>query len=195
MKRTLIILGILMALAGFMSHEAKADTIYGGLAFSGVCTFYSNWTGDASTSTTTTDMSQVTEVIFPSSAFLVSSTGSFAGLTSSSVTFSPIAITGGTVTNLPLQPMWTFTDGATYSFDLTSATVTVTNGSLDINGIGTIYAGTQSAPAALNIFTGQNVNGASSFSDSTGVPEPSTLLLCGIGLLGLGLVGFKRKFI
>ena len=95
--------------------------------------------------------------------------------------------------NTPVTPLWSVTAGAmAYSFDLFDVSLDFQSASqINLSGTGIIMAtGFDNTPGAWT-FTGQQGNIFFTFSSITiaqGVAEPSTLLLLGIGFLGLGIM-------
>jgi len=81
--------------------------------------------------------------------------------------------------------------GITFHFDLVSIGTPQPNGngSLDINGTGIFRATGFDPTPGIWAFSGQNAGGVFSFSASQAarVPESTTLLILGTGLVGLGL--------
>ena len=96
-------------------------------------------------------------------------------------------------TDFPSVPVAGFQSVDGITFDLTDITNVTANGdSLEIRGVGVFHlAGFDDTPGAF-VFTGQQSGGSFSFSASqSAVPEPTTLLLLGSGLIAAGL--FARK--
>jgi hypothetical protein len=178
---SLVLLVAMMAIA----VEAQATTITGGISFIG----FANPVGGA-------DWSTATGVAFLNPAVAGSGTGSYAGI-SAPTTFTNFTYDPG-LSPSPVH-LWTFnSSGLTYSFDLSSLTSVVKagNGSLNsvvINGGGTLHITGLDDTAGTFVFSGNGANGSYSFSasDGTSVPEPASVLLLGIGLLGI--VGLTHR--
>jgi hypothetical protein len=95
----------------------------------------------------------------------------------------------------PVVPLWTFTSGpTTYSFDLTSVTAAFQDSTqIGLSGAGVLHVtGLGDTPADWD-FTGNSGGTLFSFSaDNVAVPEPITLGLLGLGLIGLTAAGTKQ---
>ena len=95
----------------------------------------------------------------------------------------------------PVVPLWSFSIGAVnYSFDLTAVAVAFQSGTqLVLSGKGVLHATGFKDTEADWDFTGNQGGTLFSFSaDNVAVPEPITVGLLGLGLIGLTAAGTKQ---
>jgi hypothetical protein len=118
-------------------------------------------------------------------------TDNYAGLTGTSVAFQDFSF-------VPFAgvPLWAFSSGGlNYSFDLLSVAVTFQDSTqIGLRGQGVLRLTGFDDTIANWDFTGNQGSRLFSFSsDNVAVPEPTTVGLLGLGLIGLTAAGSKRS--
>jgi hypothetical protein len=121
-----------------------------------------------------------------------STTGAYAtvlegtGVVFKDFTFNPSSV--------PVIDLWSFTVGATkYNFDLLTVNATnVPSNTLALNGTGMLeITGYDPTPGIWSLTT-QDASGVLTFSAASAVPEPGTMVLFGMGMLGMAIYGKRR---
>ncbi len=177
-RKFFMVLTALFAM-GAVQVPASATFIEGGIGFGGLF----NPTGG-----TGVDLSDATGVSI-GFAVVTDGTGDFAPAIGSAATFNQIDFNPA---NTPITPLWSVNAGATtYSFDLLGISLDFQDADqINLSGNGILMAnGFDDTPGAWT-FSGQQGNVFFTFSAITiaeAVAEPSTILLLGVGFLGLAL--------
>jgi PEP-CTERM motif len=141
------------------------------------------------------DLSDATGIDFTDGTTVVQGgTDDYAGTTGAAVTFTDFTFSPFAG---PISPLWTFIVGPnTYSFDLTSVSVTFQDASnLTLEGLGILSITGFDDTKGSWIFTG-NTSGFGLFNFSatnSAIPEPASVLLLGLGFLG-SAGALRRRF-
>ena len=176
---------LLVGAALMMATSAMATPISGSINFTGALNLIGG-----------TSLPTATGIDFTNPALVADGgTGIYASIPS----FPSAGLLGATTVifsdfNFPVTsavvPLWTLTYGPnTYDFDLYSITnITATS----ISGTGSLGATGFEDTLGLWQLTTQAGSGTLSFSATSSVPEPGTMMLLGLGIFGLAIFGKRR---
>jgi hypothetical protein len=186
MKKLLVVCSLVVMLVGFTAFNVAAlPLMQGGISFSGD---YALDTGNILTANAFTSFSNVV---------VQSGSGTWSGVPANTpAAFVPFTFNPPT-NAVPLW--WFFFGGITYQLNAPAGSMSFTREggaipALDVEGAGSILASANydPTPGFYKITANQGATTFSFSASSVTTPEPGTLLLLGLGLVGL--VGAGRKF-
>jgi hypothetical protein len=180
MKRLAVAFSLVVMFIGVMALNAVAIPISGEINFYGLATANNSNFNDATT------------VSFIKS-FVADASGNYSAIPPDTpATFFPITLNPLATS---VDPLWSLNDGGiSYSLVATSVFVSYLTPNAIVIG-GTAMANMTGFDPTLGSWLISATNSGTSrfgFSASTAVPEPTTILLLGSGLIGIW--GFRKKF-
>lgn len=170
---------IALMAAGLASTGASAVPITGEVGFGGI------WAPTGGTGIDDATGLQINLGI------VLAGSGDFSGSAGSSVTFTPFDFDVFS----PVSPLWTYdSGGTTYSFVLNTITVDFQDSNeLNLSGTGVLSATGFDDTAGSWNFTGQSNVLFTFSSNSAAIPEPTALLLFGLGFAGFIVARRRRR--
>ena len=169
------ILALIGVLSLTVASSASAGLITGNLGYSDVADG-TNWSYDLNLNTVTIAAGEVDSV-----------TGDLASSINANDSIAAVSTFTYDVF-VPSQTIWSL-GGFTFNLDSITSYVEINANNLFLFGKGTL-SGTGYEDTAYNWeFSGNSIT----FSAANTVPEPSVIALFGLGLLGMGLVGRRKK--